>query len=311
MSSAATARCASSFWRGFRELGLITPELIGVRALTRTNLGARLLTAAIAAPLLLLLLFRGSHEAWYFLVLLATGLATFELCVMTHPHDRVAQGACSAMAMAVSWVVYHYSNDGRILLTLLLVVPIVGLMLALWRLRDMSTAALTAMSSVASPLYVGGLLSCLALLRRDGGELGPYYVLLALKLSWLADTGGYFAGRFLGKNGKKLHPRVSPKKTVIGFWGSLVGAVSGVVVAKLWYMRNVPLIELLLLALVAGSLGQLGDLVESMIKRSTGIKDSGNLVPGHGGLLDRIDALLIVAPILYLYATWWQGHGSG
>jgi phosphatidate cytidylyltransferase len=279
--------------------------------LTRTNLGARLLTAAIGAPLLLLLLFRGSHEAWYFLVLLASGLATFELCAMTHPNDRLAQGVCSAMGMSVSWVVYHYSTDGRVLLTLILVLPIAGLMLALWRLENMDTAALKAMSSVASPLYVGGLLTCLALMRRDAGALGPYYVLLALKLSWLADTGGYFAGRFLGKNGKKLHPRVSPKKTVIGFWGAVAGAVSGVLIAKLWYLRDVPLLELLVLALVAGSLGQLGDLVESMLKRSTGIKDSGNIVPGHGGLLDRIDALLIVAPIVYLYATWWQGHGGG
>jgi phosphatidate cytidylyltransferase len=278
--------------------------------LTRTNLGARLLTAAIAAPLLLLLLFRGSPEAWYFLVLLATGLATFELCAMTHAGDRLGQGLCAATAMLVSWAIYHYTNDARVLLTVLLLVPIAGLMLALWRLTDMNTAGLKAMSSVAAPLYVGGLLCCLALLRRDAGELGPFYVLLALKLSWLADTGGYFAGRFLGKNGKKLHPRVSPKKTVIGFWGSLAGALAGAVVAKLWYLKNVPLVELCVLALVAGSLGQLGDLVESMIKRSTGIKDSGNLVPGHGGLLDRIDALLIVAPILYLYATWWRGNGG-
>lgn len=274
-----------------------------------TNLGARLLTAAIGAPLLLLLLFRGSHEAWYFLVLLATGLATYELCAMTHPGDRIGQAVCVGMSMTVSWVVYHYSHDARVLLTLLLVVPIAGLMLALWRLDDMNTAALKAMSSVASPLYVGGLLACIALLRRDAGDLGPYYVLLALKLSWLADTGGYFAGRFLGKNGKKLHPRVSPKKTVIGFWGSLVGALTGAVIAKLWYLEDVSLAGLLVLAVVAGSLGQLGDLVESMLKRSTGIKDSGNIVPGHGGLLDRIDALLIVGPILYLYATWWQGHG--
>lgn len=277
--------------------------------MTRTNLGARLLTAAIAAPLLLLLLFRGSPEAWYFLVLLATGLATFELCAMTHANDRLGQGICAALGMLVSWVIYHFTSDARVLLAMVLLVPIAGLMLALWRLTDMNTAGLKAMSSVASPLYVGGLLCCLALLRRDAGELGPFYVLLALKLSWLADTGGYFAGRFLGKNGKKLHPRVSPKKTVIGFWGSLVGALTGVVVAKLWYLKHVPLLELCVLALVAGSLGQLGDLVESMIKRSTGIKDSGNIVPGHGGLLDRIDALLIVAPILYLYATWWQSGG--
>ncbi len=279
--------------------------------MTQTNLGARLLTAAIAAPLLLLLLFRGSPDAWFYLVFAAVGLATFELVAMTHAGDRVAQGSCTALSMGVSWVLYHHGSDARFLLSVLLVVPIAGLMLALWRLADMESAALRAMSSVASPLYVGGLLTCLGLLRRDMGELGPYYVLLALKLSWLADTGGYFAGRFLGKNGKKLHPRVSPKKTLIGFWGSLVGAVIGVLIAKLWYLRDIPLLELVVLALVAGSLGQLGDLVESMLKRSTGIKDSGNIVPGHGGILDRIDALLVVAPVLYLYVTWWQANAGG
>lgn len=275
-----------------------------------SNLGARLLTAAIGAPLLLLLLFKGSPEAWYFLVLIATGLATVELTAMTHADDRLGQGLCAAMSMLVSWVVYHYTKDPGALLAMVLLVPIAGLMLALWRLRDMQGAGLKAMSSIASPLYVGALLCCLALLRRDGGQLGPFYVLLALKLSWLADTGGYFAGRFLGKNGKKLHPRVSPKKTVIGFWGSLAGALLGVIIAKLWYLSSAPIGELVALALVAGCLGQLGDLAESMIKRSTGIKDSGNIVPGHGGLLDRIDALLIVAPILYLYATWRQAHGG-
>lgn len=273
--------------------------------MTQTNLGARLITAAIAAPLLLLLLFRGSADGWHYLVVAAAGLATFELVAMTHVGDRVAQLGCAVISMAVSWVVYHYSGDARALLSVILVVPILGLLLALWRLADMESAALRAMSGVAAPLYVGGLLTCLALLRRDLGELGPFYVLLALKLSWLADTGGYFAGRFLGKNGKKLHPRVSPKKTVIGFWGSLLGAVAGVLIAKVWYLTDKPLLELVVLALVAGSLGQLGDLIESMLKRSTGIKDSGNIVPGHGGLLDRIDALLIVSPILYLYATWW------
>jgi phosphatidate cytidylyltransferase len=206
--------------------------------------------------------------------------------------------------MLVSWVVYHHAHDARALLTVLIVCPVSGLLIALWRLRDLESAALRGMAAVAAPLYVGGLLACLALLRRDGGALGPYYVLLALKLSWLADTGGYFAGRFLGKNGKKLHPRVSPKKTLIGFWGSLLGATTGVLIAKVWYLSHAPLAELLVLGLVAGSLGQLGDLTESMLKRSTGIKDSGALIPGHGGILDRVDALLVVSPVLYLYTAW-------
>jgi phosphatidate cytidylyltransferase len=274
----------------------------------RTDLRARLLSAFLLAPLLLLLLFRGSPDAWYALVFVCTAVATLELVTMTHQGDRVAQVACVLCSLAVSWVVYWHGSDPRLLLTSILVLPIVGLLLALWRLPDMPSAALRAMSGIGSPLYVGGLLTCLALLRRDAGALGPYYVLLALKLSWLADTGGFFAGRYLGQNGKKLHPRVSPKKTQIGFVGSLLGATLGVLIAKLWYLQDVPLPELLLLGVIAGSLGQLGDLAESMIKRSAGIKDSGHLIPGHGGVLDRIDALLIVSPILYLYVAWRQSH---
>jgi phosphatidate cytidylyltransferase len=274
--------------------------------LARTDLSTRLLSAGLLAPLLLLLLFRGSPDAWYWLVLAATALTTLELCAMTHPGDRVAQAACTLTSMAVSWIVYHHDKDPRALLAMILVLPILGLMLALWRMPDLPSAALRAMSGVAAPLYIGGLLGSLALLRRDAGALGSFYVLLVLKLSWLADTGGFFAGRYLGKNGKQLHPRVSPKKTQIGFVGSLVGATVGILIAKFWYLRDVPLPELLMLGLVAGTLGQLGDLVESMIKRSAGIKDSGNLIPGHGGLLDRIDALLMVSPVLYLYAVWWR-----
>ncbi|HEU4582780.1 MAG TPA: phosphatidate cytidylyltransferase [Polyangiaceae bacterium] len=274
--------------------------------MARTDLSTRLLSAGLLAPLLLLLLFRGSPDAWYWLVLAATALATLELAAMTHPGDRVAQAACTLTSVGVSWVVYHHDQNPRALLGLLLVLPVLGLLLALWRLTDLPSAALRAMSGVATPLYIGGLLGSLALLRRDAGELGPFYVLLVLKLSWLPDTGGFFAGRYLGKNSKPLAPRVSPKKTQIGFVGSLVGATIGVLIAKFWYLREVPLLELLLLGLVAGTLGQLGDLAESMIKRSAGIKDSGHLIPGHGGLLDRIDALLIVSPVLYLYAVCWR-----
>lgn len=273
--------------------------------MARSDLSVRLLSAGLLAPLLLLLLFRGSPDAWHWLVLVAAALATWELTTMTHAGDRVSQAAITLASVTAAWVVYHHDREPRALLALLLLLPIFGLMLALWRLTDLPSAALRSMSGVATPLYVGGLLGSLALLRRDAGELGPYYVLLVLKLSWLADTGGFFAGRYLGKDGKKLHPRVSPKKTQIGFAGSLVGATVGIAIAKFWYLRDAPLLQLLLLGLVAGALGQMGDLAESMIKRSAGIKDSGNLIPGHGGLLDRIDALLIVSPVVYLYAVYW------
>lgn len=269
------------------------------RALSSSNLVTRILSAALAAPLLLLLLFRGSPEAWFWLVLAAGGLAAYELFAMTHPHDRIARALGTLTAIALAWVLYHYTSDARILLAAFVALPIVGLFGTLWRLGEIETAALRGLASVATPLYVGGLLTCLALLRRDTGPLGPFYVLLALKISWLGDTGGYFVGRYFGK--RKLYPRVSPKKTVAGLVGSMLGAVLGCVIAHFWYLPRAPLGELIVLGLIGGVLGQLGDLAESMLKRSTGIKDSGTLIPGHGGILDRIDALLVVSPLVYVY----------
>lgn len=277
----------------------------------RGNLGSRLGTVAIAAPILLGVLFYGPAWGWFAIVLLTIGMATWELMGMTHPDDRIARGAVTLASLSVAWVVYHHTQDARLLFTVLLVVPISALMLSLWRLGDLKTAALRCMTSIAAPLYIGGLLCCLALLRKDNGSHGPQFVFLALQLSWLADTGGYFAGRFLGPRWPtKLHPVVSPKKTLIGFYGALLGAVAGALLAWAWYMPEIPLVHYLGLALVAGCLGQFGDLAESMLKRSTGIKDSGTLVPGHGGVLDRVDALIVVSPVLYLYCMWFPLSAS-
>jgi phosphatidate cytidylyltransferase len=177
-----------------------------------------------------------------------------------------------------------------------------GLMVPLWRLGEISSSALRTFAGVTAPFYIGGLLCALALVRRDAGAVGPHYVFMCLTFAWLADTGGYFFGRFLGK--RKLYEAVSPKKTRAGFVGALIGAEVGAALAHFVYLRSIPLAQALALGLVAGALGQFGDLVESLLKRSTGIKDSGSIVPGHGGMLDRIDALIIVAPIVYLYVLW-------
>lgn len=260
----------------------------------------RLLSVAIAAPLLLLLLFAGSAQSWFGLVAVAAGVAGAELFAMTHRGDPVARLLGALMSVVVCATVYFLGDDPRALLTALLVLPLAGLLVTLGRLGEVETAGLRAMAAIAGPLYTGGLVASLALLRRDHG---PAMVLLALLLSWLADTGGYFIGRRFGHLGGKLSPVVSPGKTRVGFLGSLLGAMAGATGAHFWLIDR-PLPELLLLALVGGGLGQVGDLAASMLKRSQGIKDSGTLIPGHGGLLDRIDALLIVSPVVYLYALW-------
>jgi len=271
-----------------------------------SNLAMRLLTAAIAAPLILLLLYLGPPWAWLIFISLATTIGAFELFGMTHAGDRVSQVVGVAMSLGVIQVLWHLGHDPRALTTLILLLPITGMLLALVRLRSIEGAALRLTSSVFGPLYLGGGMATLALMKRDGGADGPGFVVLSLTLSWLSDTGAYFAGRFLGKH--KLYPAVSPKKTVEGAIGGLFGSAAGALIGSFFYLRSLQPLHAVLLGVVAGGLGQLGDLGESLLKRSVGVKDSGGIVPGHGGILDRVDALLVTATLSYLYLVFVHAH---
>jgi phosphatidate cytidylyltransferase len=268
----------------------------------KSNLASRLLTVAVVAPVLIGTLYLGPPLGWYAIVFGASLVGASELFGMTHPDDALARAIGVVMTGAVSLTLYFESTRPVALLSMVAGVTIIGSLVPLLRLGRIEDAALRVMAGIAGPLYVGGLITMLAMLRRDQGESGPPYVLFTLMVAWLGDTGGYFAGRFLGKT--KLYEAVSPKKTREGFLGSLAGSACGALLAHFWYLPALPLVDGLVLAVVAGALGQMGDLVESLLKRSTGIKDSGWIVPGHGGILDRIDALLVVSPIVYLYTAW-------
>lgn len=264
----------------------------------RSNLATRVITSAVVAPLLLALIYWGPAWGFYLLIFVASGVGAHELFQMTHPADRISRAVGVVLTLATSATLWFFSENALALLALLAALPIGGLLLALARLGDTQTAALRISATAFGPLWVG-LLTLLALVRRDQGDVGPGYVLMTLMFAWLADTGGYFAGRFFGK--RKLYPAVSPKKTVEGFLGAVGGALTGALLAHFWYLPTIPLAHALGLALLAGPLGQLGDLGESLIKRSTGVKDSGGIVPGHGGLLDRVDALLLASAIVFFY----------
>jgi phosphatidate cytidylyltransferase len=153
------------------------------------------------------------------------------------------------------------------------------------------------------PLFIGVPLTLLAVLRRDMGADGPGYVVLALMVAWFGDTGGYFGGRFFGKH--KLYEAVSPKKTIEGAIAGLLGSAIGALLAHFVFLKSLPLVAGIVVAIVGGALGQAGDLGESLFKRSTGVKDSGNIVPGHGGILDRVDALMLASVTIYAYAAWF------
>lgn len=140
-------------------------------------------------------------------------------------------------------------------------------------------------------------LAWVALVRmRVDSSYGQYLVLYALLIVWLADSGAYFAGRAWGV--RKLAPQVSPGKTWAGFWGGLL-ACAALGLTGAW-LASQPILPLTLLTIAVGVYSVVGDLLESLCKRFAGLKDSGTLIPGHGGVLDRFDSLLAAAPCLML-----------
>lgn len=129
-------------------------------------------------------------------------------------------------------------------------------------------------------------------------DAGLKYIIFALLVVWTTDSGAYFTGRKLGKN--KLWPEISPNKTVEGFVGGIVIAVIFACMMQLIYPFDKSWLTLIMITIVSSIFGQLGDLAESAIKRHFNVKDSGNILPGHGGILDRFDSLIFVLPLLNL-----------
>lgn len=155
-------------------------------------------------------------------------------------------------------------------------------------------------------LYVGIFFSFIYLVNSKNG--GEFYVWLIFVGSWLTDTAAYYAGRFFGK--KKLCPKVSPKKTVEGSLGGILGAIVGCLIVGLiakQYIAIISLYHFVIIGALCGVFSQFGDLVASSVKRYVGIKDYSNLIPGHGGILDRFDSILFSGVVVFFYLSFVIG----
>lgn len=282
------------------------------------NLASRVLVALVAVPIVLTVLYwLPGSEATFLLVLAATALAMREFfgMTMTDRRDRNAALLFGIAAAGVLYGVHPYSlrmvdswrEDPSAQMALLVAGPLLAIFLAvippglyyLFRYGDMQTVASRFAATVTGIVYVGFTMMFLALCKRDFGPHGADIIVMILLIAWVGDTGAYFAGRFLGKS--KLYPAVSPKKTWAGAIGGLAGSLVGAAAIKLLRLDHIGWVDIVLIAAPGAMLGQMGDLAESLIKRSVGVKDSGSLLPGHGGMLDRIDAVLFIAPYVYLY----------
>jgi phosphatidate cytidylyltransferase len=275
------------------------------------NLASRFLVAVVAAPILLVLIYWGRPEPFWAVIFVAALLAMGEFFAMTMSDaaDRRAPLVIGGIATAgLYWL--HPAAVGVSERTaglayagtsIALVVAVLGIFLYfLFRFGDMATAGSRMAFALTGIVYAGFLTVFVPMCKRDLGSAGPDVVLLIFLIAWVGDTGAYFAGRFLGDS--KLYPAVSPKKTWAGAIGGLAGSVAAAAALKVLRLdATLGWIDVVLLAVPAAILGQLGDLAESLLKRSVGVKDSGSILPGHGGILDRIDAVLFIAPYTYLY----------
>lgn len=150
-------------------------------------------------------------------------------------------------------------------------------------------------------IYGHGGLTALAALRLVPDH-GLMWVVSALVITWGNDTMAYFAGRLFGKH--KLYPEVSPNKTWEGFFGGFVGAIGFLFLQRAFFFPTLTVVDCFVLGILGSLLGPAGDLCESMLKRAYNVKDSGVIIPGHGGMLDRIDALIFNAPMVFLYVQF-------
>lgn len=253
-------------------------------------------------------------------VISAACVAVLLVLVVLGLPARWSVGALSLVLLAAAWEWSGFVAPGRLGPRLLFVAGAVGLCAAwwwisadirglhalLWLALALWSAALAwvfASPGRAGPLRVAGSgllalsLAWLAIARmRLDWPQGGHAVMYALLIVWLADSGAYFAGRAFGR--RKLAPLVSPGKTWAGLWGGLAVCVVLAVAVASW--RGLPLPALLAVTVVTGMFSVVGDLTESLCKRYAGVKDSGSLIPGHGGVLDRFDSLLAAAPLLML-----------
>lgn len=195
-------------------------------------------------------------------------------------------------------------HDGRLFIFAMAAAFLLTAFHFLFRLQAMETVAHELALVGSAFLYIPFLMAHLLMLRLL--PLGVNWLLLIMMIVMTNDSTAYYVGSAFGKH--RLYEAVSPKKSIEGAIGGLFGSLGGTLLAKFTFFPQLSLLDAVVTALVIGIIGQLGDLFESLLKRSFGVKDSGTIFPGHGGVLDRLDSIIFAAPVTYYYAIYLFGR---
>jgi phosphatidate cytidylyltransferase len=269
----------------------------------------RLITACIAIPLISFLIYWGSERIFFIIIVITAGLALYEFFTMSLSLNRGFMKAFSLCLGLLTLLAIHYYHDLTFDYTgeMIFVVPAVYALIAATifiisiiqlmhypKNSILRTDFLVVLFGIG---YVCLFLSYLVFIRSQAG--GIKWIFFILFVLWMGDSGAYFVGKATGR--RKLLPAISPNKTVEGAVGGLGASLLTGFACNSIFLPELAAVHCFALTLSIAVAGQVGDLCESTFKRIRGVKDSGNLLPGHGGILDRIDSLLFAAPVAYYY----------
>ena len=279
----------------------------------------RWITGLVALPFIILLIFWGGPFLFFLLVYVVGLLALWEYFrIVYNPRDRLAsdparplklnlQNSSASVFQVLAFITgtlimwsAAYKNASEMILGFIALTLILSGLISLLQFKSNPFVFERAAQQVLGIIYIPVFLAYVVLIRN--GINGAEWIFSVLFIVFAGDTSAYYAGSYLGRH--KLCPSVSPNKTIEGALGGLAANLGMGAILKSFFLANSPWSLSILLFLVIGVAGQVGDLFESVIKRSANVKDSGGILPGHGGMLDRIDALLFVAPVTYFFKEY-------
>lgn len=256
----------------------------------------RWITGIVAVPLLIVLILWGSSLLFSSVIALVVVWGVYEYNVMVfktkHSLEKV-----EGLVIGIFIPLAAYFGGVPLMSAAITFSFIILFLLFLFRMKDETPDFMALAKVLFGCMYIPFLMSYIIPLR-DSAD-GISWIFFVIIAAFLGDISAFYVGRSIGKT--KLMPQVSAGKTVEGAMGSMAGTVVGCVLFKLIVLQDLPLIHAVVIGVMGSILAQLGDLCESAIKRTSLVKDSGSLLPGHGGILDRLDSLVFLIPFVYYY----------
>lgn len=257
----------------------------------------RFITGIVALPLLIIFISYSSEKSFSFFIFLVIQIAVWEYNRLSFSKNKNLYEKVEVSIFAAAITYSAHSLDFAMILLVLTFSLLISFLIFLLQIKNGKIEVANVEKVVVGFMYIPLMMSSFIFLRNLPG--GVKWVLLTLAIAVCGDIFGFYVGRTIGK--RKLYPSVSPNKTVEGTLGVIFGSILSSIVVKYLFFTELPVIHAFVLGAAGGIMGQLGDLFESALKRAAGVKDAGLILPGHGGILDRLDSLSFIAPFVFYY----------